>query len=145
MKRTAGLRRYLTAFDTARLPQVFTDVVVVGSGVAALRAAIEVAQGAQVTLLTKGRLIDSNSYHAQGGIAAVVTSVDSIESHVADTLATGCGLSDELVVRQVVGAAPDCIKELLEWGAAFDRAKGDLSVAREGGHSAAPDSQPKRL
>ena len=137
MKRTAALRRYLTSFDTARLPQVFTDVVVVGSGVAALRAAIEIAQGAQVTLLTKGRLIDSNSYHAQGGIAAVVTSVDSIESHVADTLATGCGLSDEPVVRQVVAAAPDCIKELLEWGAAFDRTKGDLSVAREGGHSAA--------
>jgi len=137
MKRSMAVRRYLTAFDTARLPQVFTDVVVVGSGGAALRAAVEMAASAQVAVLTKGRLTDSNSYQAQGGIAAAVLPADSIEDHVADTLKTGCGLSDEAIVRQVVAAAPEAIHELLEWGAVFDRTGEDLSVSREGGHSAA--------
>jgi len=136
MRRHAQVRRYLTAFDTARLPQVFTDVVVVGSGVAALRAAIEIAPHFQVTLLTKSRATESNSYYAQGGIAAAIASADTIESHMADTLATGCGVCDETVVRQVVTAAPDCIRELIDWGADFDKTEGRISVGREGGHSA---------
>jgi len=136
MRRQAQVRRYLTAFDTARLPQVFTDVVVLGSGVAALRAALEMAPALQVTLITKNDLTESNSYYAQGGIAAAVAPADSVESHVADTLATGCGLSDETVVRQVVTAAPDCVRELVEWGAEFDKTDGRISVGREGGHSA---------
>ena len=137
MRRHAQVRRYLTAFDTARLPQVFTDVVVLGSGVAALRAALEMAPALQVTLVTKSRLTESNSYYAQGGIAAAVAPPDTVESHMADTLATGCGLSDEAVVRQVVTAAPDCIRELVDWGAVFDRTGPQISVGREGGHSAA--------
>lgn len=137
MRRAAQVRRYLTAFDTTRLPQVFTDVVVVGGGVAALRACIEMAPTLQITVLLKDRTSDSNSYHAQGGIAAAVSPEDSIESHIADTLTAGCGLSDPQVVRRVVAAAPDCIRELVKWGAAFDSAGGALSAGREGGHSAA--------
>ena len=136
MRRHAQVRRYLAAFDTARLPQVFTDVVVVGSGVAALRAAIEIAPHRQVTLLTKSRLTESNSFYAQGGIAAAIESTDTIESHMADTLATGCGVCDEKVVRQVVAAAPDCVRELIEWGADFDKIDGRITAGREGGHSA---------
>ena len=136
MRRHAQVRRYLAAFDTARLPQVFTDVVVVGSGVAALRAAIEIAPHRQVTLLTKSRLTESNSFYAQGGIAAAIESTDTIESHMADTLATGCGVCDEKVVRQVVAAAPDCVRELIEWGANFDKIDGRITAGREGGHSA---------
>jgi len=136
MPREAPVRRYLTAFDTGRLPQVFTDVVVLGSGVSALRAAIEVAPAARVALLTKSGLTESNSYYAQGGIAAAVDEADSVASHVADTLRTGCGLSDPAVVSQVVQAAPDCIRELTDWGATFDQADGHISVGREGGHSA---------
>ena len=136
MRRHAQVRRYLVAFDTARLPQVFTDVVVLGSGVAALRAALEMAPPLHVTLLTKSRLTESNSYYAQGGIAAAVAPPDTVEKHMADTLAAGCGLSDEAVVRRVVAAAPDCIRELVEWGAVFDQVDGRLSIAREGGHSA---------
>ena len=136
MKRHAQVRRYLTAFDTARLPQVFTDVLVIGSGVAALRAAIEMAPALHVTLLTKSRMTESNSYYAQGGIAAALAPDDTVESHVSDTLSAGCGLSDEAVVRQVVGAAPGCIRELAEGGAHFDAADGRLCVSREGGHSA---------
>ena len=137
MRRAAQVRRYLTAFDTTRLPQVFTDVVVVGGGVAALRACIEMAPALQITVLLKDRTSDSNSYHAQGGIAAAVSPEDSIESHIADTLTAGCGLSDPQVVRRVVAAAPDCIRELVKWGAVFDSAGGALSAGREGGHSAA--------
>jgi L-aspartate oxidase len=136
MRKHPQVRRYLTAFDTARLPQVFTDVIVLGSGVAALRAALEVAPAFQVTLLTKSRLTESNSFYAQGGIAAAVEPSDTVESHMADTLATGCGLCDEAVVRQVVGAAPDCVRELIDWGADFDKIDGRISVGREGGHSA---------
>ena len=137
MRRHAQVRRYLTAFDTARLPQVFTDVVVLGSGVAALRAALEIAPACQVTLLTKSRLTESNSFYAQGGIAAAVEPPDTVEKHVADTLATGCGLSDEGVVRDIVGAAPECVRELIAWGADFDKIDGRIAVGREGGHTAA--------
>ena len=136
MRRHAQVRRYLTAFDTTRLPQVFTDVVILGSGVAALRAALETAPTHEVLILTKSRLTESNSYYAQGGIAAAMAPPDTAESHMADTLATGCGLSDEHVVRQVVSAAPDCIRELLAWGAHFDKTDGRLDAGREGGHSA---------
>jgi L-aspartate oxidase len=136
MRRHAQVRPYLAAFDTARLPQVFTDVAVLGSGVAALRAALEVAPHLQVTLITKSRLTESNSFYAQGGIAAAIEPPDTVESHMTDTLATGCGLCDETVVRQVVTAAPDCVRELIDWGAAFDKAEGRISVGREGGHSA---------
>ena len=137
MPRVAQVRRYLTVFDTDRLPQVFTDVAVVGSGVGALRAALEIAPTHRVTILTKADLAESNSYYAQGGIAAAVRPDDSFEKHVADTLKTGCGLSDEAVVRRVVEAAPEVIQELADWGAEFDRHDGRLSVGREGGHSAA--------
>ena len=136
MAKQSAVRRYLTAFDTGRLPQVFADVVVLGSGVAALRAAIEIAPHLRVALLTKSGLTESNSYYAQGGIAAAVDESDSIASHVADTLKTGCGLSDVSVVQHVVEAAPECIRELVDWGAGFDQSGGHMSVGREGGHSA---------
>jgi len=135
MVRHPHVRRYLTAFDTGRLPQVFADVLVLGSGVAALRAAMEVAPTLRVALVTKSGLTESNSYYAQGGVAAAIDEADSVLSHMADTLETGCGLSDEAVVRQVVEAAPGCIRELIDWGASFDRENGRLSVGREGGHS----------
>jgi len=90
-----------------------------------------------VTVLTKGRTTDSNSYEAQGGIAAAIMPADSIESHVADTLATGCGLADPDVVRMVAAGAPECVRELVEWGAEFDESEGTFSVSREGGHSTA--------
>jgi len=136
MRRHAHVRRYLVAFDTARLPQVFTDVVVIGSGVAALRAALEMAPHLAVTLLTKSELTESNSFYAQGGIAAAIGPSDTIEGHMADTLATGCGLCDEAVVREVVTAAPECVRELIAWGAEFDKTGGQISIGREGGHSA---------
>jgi len=128
-------RRYLVGFDSRRLGHIFTDVLVIGSGAAGMRAAIEAARSAEVILVTKGGVSDSNSYMAQGGLAAVTSPADSLDSHVADTLATGCGLCDEQVVRYVVSQAPRQIAELREWGVAFDADGPGLHLGREGGHS----------
>jgi len=130
-------RRYLLSFESRRLPHIFTDVLVIGGGVAGLRAAIEASRYGQVIVLTKGKLPDSNSYYAQGGLAAVIAENDSIENHVADTLETANGLGDEEVIRTVLSAAPEHIEEMLEWGVAFDVEGGRLQLGREGGHSEA--------
>ena len=133
------LRRYLVGFDTSSMPQIFTDCLVIGGGVAGLRAALEVAATGgdrRVTLVTKDDLLESNSYYAQGGIAAAVDPKDSPEQHAADTLATGCGLCDPTVVDTVVREAPEQIQKLLDWGTPFDHDGEHLALTREGGHSA---------
>jgi L-aspartate oxidase len=132
-------RRYLLPFKAARLPQRFTDVLVIGGGVAGLRAAIEAAQaGADVLILTKDTVDESNTWYAQGGIAAVLQPLDSYESHVEDTEKGGAGLCDHAAVSVVVKEGPERVLELLSWGAHFDKddtkAHG-LSFTREGGHS----------
>lgn len=127
-------RRYLVSFESRRLPHIFTDVLIIGAGVAGLRAAIEAADHGDVIVLTKETVADSNSYLAQGGVAAAIAEEDSVEDHVSDTLACGAGLCDEAVVRQVVGAAPEHIRQMREWGVAFDKSGGGLELGREGGH-----------
>src|SRR5580700_7815350 len=95
--------RYLIPFKAARLPQQFTDVLVIGGGVAGLRAAIAAAErGADVLVLTKDTIDQSNTWYAQGGIAAVLQPTDSVESHIRDTLNCGVGLCDEKAVRTVI-------------------------------------------
>jgi L-aspartate oxidase len=129
-------RRYLISFASRKLPHIFTDVLVVGGGAAGLRAAIEAANHGQVILVTKGSLLESNTYYAQGGMAAVINRGDSLESHIADTLATACGMGNEEVIRLVIRAAPRHVREMQAWGVAFDATDGELSLGREGGHSA---------
>jgi L-aspartate oxidase len=131
------LRRYLVPINTAASQQMFTDCLVIGSGIAGLRAAIEAASlGCEVMLVCKKNLSDSNTWHAQGGIASVLGSDDSIASHVKDTQKTGCGICDDKTVEQVVAEGPGLVKELLDWGAEFDKtAAGDISISLEGGHS----------
>ncbi len=129
-------RRYLVSFESRRVPHIFTDVLVIGAGVGGLRAAIEAAGPSEVILVTKGATTDSNTYYAQGGLAAVTSAADSIESHVADTLATGLDLADEAVVRDVLAEAPEHIRELRQWGVEFDTRDGALELGREGAHSA---------
>jgi len=129
-------RRYLVSFESRRLPHIFTDMLVIGAGAGGLRAAIEAAGRGQVILVTKGSLHDSNTYYAQGGLAAVLNSADSQQSHVADTLAAAAGLGDEKVIRHVVAEAPKHIREMQEWGVQFDSEGGELALGREGGHSA---------
>src|SRR5205814_599874 len=132
-------RRYLVPFRAARLPQQITDVLVIGGGVAGLRAAIAAAEGgAEVLLLTKDTIDQSNTWYAQGGIAAVLQPADSIESHIRDTKIGGAGLCDDEAVRITIEEGPQRVLELLQWGAHFDQKKGnpyDLAFTREGGHS----------
>jgi L-aspartate oxidase len=132
-------RRYLLPFKAHRLPQQFTDVLVIGGGVAGLRAAIAAAdQGCDVLLLTKDTIDQSNTWYAQGGIAAVLQPLDSFESHVSDTEICGAGLCDHHAVRIVIEEGPRRVLELLEWGANFDKKPGNphnLAYGLEGGHS----------
>src|SRR3954467_7377088 len=132
-------RRYLIPFKANRLPQQFTDVLVIGGGVAGLRASIAAAaEGADVLVLTKDTIDESNTWYAQGGIAAVLQPLDSLESHIKDTEIGGAGLCGGKAVRIVVEEGPKRVLELLGWGANFDKKIGnpyDLAFTREGGHS----------
>ncbi|MFO0974441.1 MAG: L-aspartate oxidase [Phycisphaerae bacterium] len=130
-------RRFLINFDVPRLGQVFTDVLVIGTGVAGLRAAIEAARFGAVLLVCKDGLEDSNTRYAQGGIAAVLRSDDSPAAHVRDTLAVGCELGDAGAVQRMVADGPARIRELRDWGAAFDLEGSQVALGLEGGHSTA--------
>ncbi|MBM4022947.1 MAG: L-aspartate oxidase [Planctomycetes bacterium] len=127
--------RYLVAFGPKRVPHCFTDVLVLGGGVAGLRAALAVDPALAVTIITKDDLRGSSSQWAQGGIAGVVDPEDRFDNHVADTLAAGGGLCHEDVVESVVREAPERIGELIAWGTRFDERDGGLELGREGGHS----------
>lgn len=131
------LPRYLASFQTGRLPTYRFDVLVVGSGVAGCSAALSAAScGSTVAILAKDELTETNTYYAQGGVAAVLAPEDSFESHVADTLEVGCGLCDSDAVDRIVRGGPGAIERLIEAGVAFDRrSNGDLDLSREGGHS----------
>src|SRR5437763_3480087 len=116
------------------------DLLVVGSGVAGLTAAVRAAtEGLRVGVLTKGALEQSTTRWAQGGIAAVLgEDPDSTDLHLADTLRAGAGLCDADAVRVLVDEGPARVHELIALGAAFDRdPDGSLQLAREGGHSVA--------
>jgi L-aspartate oxidase len=128
-------RRYLTSFDPQDLPHHFTDVLVIGGGVAGLRAALGIPDPLRVLVVTKDEVRESNSAYAQGGIAGVLDPEDHFEDHIADTLAAGKGLCDPKVVELVVREAPRRIGELIEWGTIFDQVNGQVALTREGGHS----------
>lgn len=116
-----------------------TTVVVVGSGIAGLTAALHAAEnGCRVTVVTKGALPDTNTRWAQGGIAAVTSPSDTVVSHAADTLTAGAGLSEAEAVDVLVGEGPERIAELVNRGVAFDRAAdGDFSRGLEAAHAVA--------
>jgi L-aspartate oxidase len=113
-----------------------TDFIVIGSGIAGLRAAIELAlNGARVTILTKDRTAESNTEYAQGGIAVVLSDDDRAELHEEDTLYAGDGLCDEEAVRTLVTDGTKYIQELIGWGTEFDREGGKLVFTKEAAHS----------
>ena len=128
-------RRYLVSFDPRDLPHHFTDVLVIGGGLAGLRAALGVPRDLRVLVVTKDEVRESNSAYAQGGIAGVLDPEDHFEDHIADTLAAGKGLCDPKVVALVVREAPERIAELVKWGTQFDERDGHVSLGLEGGHS----------
>jgi L-aspartate oxidase len=129
-------RRYLLQFDTESCVEHVCDVLVIGSGIAGLTAALAASRTRKVALVTKGVITETNTWYAQGGIAGAVGEADSVELHLADTLVVGQGLCDEDVVRAVVGEAPEALADLQELGVGFDlEAGGEVALAREGGHS----------
>ncbi len=127
--------RYLAPFHPKSLPHFFTDVLVIGAGLAGLRAAIAVDPKLSVLVIAKDELKESNSIYAQGGIAGVLDPQDSFDNHVHDTLTAGGNLCDPQVVEMVVREGPLRIRELMQWGTQFDSESGDLILGREGGHS----------
>jgi L-aspartate oxidase len=111
------------------------DVLIVGSGLAGLSAALHLAATHRVAVLTKGALNSGSSPWAQGGIAAVLSGSDSVQSHVDDTLVAGAGLCDVAATHFVVEHAPEAIAWLRELGVPFSLEDGELHLTREGGHS----------
>jgi L-aspartate oxidase len=130
-----GSHRYLVPFHPKRTPHLFTDVFIIGAGIAGLRAALEIPAGLDVLIVTKDKVQQSNSAYAQGGIAGVMSPEDRFENHIEDTLVAGGGLCDRAVVEMVVREAPDQINDLVRWGTHFDEEEGHLALTREGGHS----------
>jgi L-aspartate oxidase len=112
-----------------------TDYIVVGAGVAGLRAAIGLAEAGRVLVLAKREVTDSNTQTAQGGIAAALSDEDEVRLHLQDTLVAGDGLSNPDAVKALVEDAPERIEELVAWGTQFDRNGTKLVFGREGAHS----------
>jgi len=106
-----------------------TDILLIGTGIAGLAFALKCADARRVAILTKGKISDTNSGMAQGGIAAVMSEGDSFDQHIEDTLNAGAGLCRVPIVKMVVEQAPDRIADLVKWGVEFDR-----DLTKEGGH-----------
>lgn len=120
------------------MPEQFDyDFLVLGSGIAGLTFALEVAPFGRVAVITKKHRAESNTNYAQGGIAAAISDEDSLELHVRDTLEAGAGLCREPVVRTILGEGPELVRRLVDWGVRFTRdPRGTgYDLGREGGHS----------
>src|SRR3954469_3577878 len=111
------------------------DFVVIGAGVAGLRAAIELAKAGRVLVIAKDSLQESSSEYAQGGIAVALSDDDELELHEQDTIVAGDGLCNVEAVKTLVEEGPAAIEQLIQWGTAFDRKDNELLFAREGAHS----------
>lgn len=111
------------------------DILIIGSGIAGLMYALRVADLGRIAIITKKNRMDTSTNYAQGGIASVMSSTDSFESHIDDTLRVGCGLCNPVVVRTVVESGPDYIKQLTKLGVDFTKRRGIFDLGREGGHT----------
>ncbi len=112
-----------------------TDFIVVGAGIAGLRASVELGSAGRVLCLAKREVTESNTQYAQGGIAAALSDDDEVRLHLEDTLKAGDGLCNEEAARVLVEEGPPRIEELIEWGTEFDRAGAKIAFTREGAHS----------
>jgi L-aspartate oxidase len=122
LKRTSG--------DT-----LYADFLVLGSGIAGLRAAVGLARHGKVLVVTKDQPTESNTGYAQGGVAVALATDDTPELHLVDTLEAGAGIVSEAAARVLVEEGPERIRELASWGARFDREAGRFHFTREGAHS----------
>lgn len=131
-----AIPRYLVPFRPKRIPHHFADVLIIGGGIAGLRAAMEVDPALSVLIVTKDHMRESNSSYAQGGIAGVLDPEDRFEAHIQDTMVAGADLCDRQIVEMVIREAPEHIRQLISWGTQFDEEDdGELMLGREGGHS----------
>ncbi|QDU07044.1 L-aspartate oxidase [Gimesia aquarii] len=128
-------QRYLTRINPKRIPHIFTDVLIIGGGIAGSRAALEIDPRLETIIVNKGKVTQSNSAYAQGGIAGVLDPLDDVTNHIEDTLAAGKDLCDRSLVEHVCHEAPQHIRELIEIGADFDTRDGKIALTKEGGHS----------
>jgi L-aspartate oxidase len=112
-----------------------TDFVIVGAGIAGLRAAIGLASAGRVLVLTKEALWESNTNYAQGGIAVAMGGEEDVSLHLEDTMNAGDGLVNREAAAVLVEEGPRRVEELLQWGTGFDRENGELMLTREGAHS----------
>lgn len=130
------MRRYIFAGDTGSVRNLSYDVVIIGCGVAALYAALNLDKNLSCALINKEGREVSNSIYAQGGIAAVIQSTDNTQDHYSDTLFSGAGLCNEDAVRVLVQEGPHDIEKLIQLGVPFDLdSGGNIQVTREGAHS----------
>lgn len=123
------------AVPLREVPTPEADFLVIGSGVAGLRAAIELSRHGRVLMLTKGHPLESSSIYAQGGVAVALSEEDDVAIHLTDTVKAGHGLCRQEAVRVLVEEGPDRIQELIAWGARFDKVGGKFAFAREAAHS----------
>lgn len=130
-------RPNLVGYNARDLPLRWADVLVIGSGIAGLTAALEAAKFGTVLLVTKAKLSDSTTSWAQGGIAACLSRASAdFDKHEQDTQKAGAGLCDPEVVAVVIREGAEAVYKLIEWGTQFDRdASGELELGLEGGHS----------
>src|ERR1700692_493410 len=120
--------RYLVQFNPKQTPHFFTDILIIGGGIAGLRAALALPPSLGVLVVTKDKIQQSNSNYAQGGIAGVLSPEDRFENHIEDTMTAGGGLCHRDVVEMVVREAPGQIANLIEWGTNFDLEQGHLAL-----------------
>ena len=111
------------------------DYLVIGSGIAGARAALELSRQGEVLVLAKSGTRESNTEYAQGGIAVALNKGDSVDLHYEDTMAAGAGVCDAAATRVLVQEGPSRVRELLHWGAEFDRIQGGFDFTREAAHS----------
>src|SRR6187549_2507425 len=126
----------IQASPTTMLPDILqTDFLVLGSGIAGLRAALTLARHGEVLVVTKDQPTESNTGYAQGGVAVAMGSDDATDLHLDDTLKAGAGIVSAPAARVLVEEGPERIRELAAWGARFDREEGRFHFTREGAHS----------
>ncbi|WP_223069013.1 L-aspartate oxidase [Paenibacillus caui] len=127
--------QFLVDFDLEKMPIAYTDIIVIGSGIAGLFTALKAADSCRVTVITKKELLESNTRYAQGGIAAVMAEDDSPAEHMQDTLVAGAGLCRTDAVNVLTQEGTAAVKELIALGAEFDLENGRLALTQEGAHS----------
>lgn len=130
------MKRHLINFDTSKIKKEYSDVLIIGSGIAGLYTALNIDSKYKVKVISKSKALENNSNLAQGGIAACLSSQDNIRLHYEDTLRAGSFYNDKKAVNILVNEAPSNISQLIKIGTNFDRDKdGGIKLTKEGGHS----------